>query len=224
MRDLHDRESALEPHTRAALDKILRSLRLSYSRSPDLFLSCLFGCPKDAKKNDNERLLLKTRYVDEEFFKEAMKRLISQPTAQSLQDFSTLLEEKKRFGNVPKKVIDLWLLLSLLKAEDQSRRSYDLKTTKPAHEVEFWNMKRASTPNGATNSPVRSLSASSTGRLSSKGALKAIHTIEKDSDPIPVVRPIYSTHKNATTKVRRIIKRTHTSKKNVSAKFLLVEL
>jgi hypothetical protein len=88
---------------------------------------------------DIQRLILKTRFVDETKFAEMVGRIHGSASAQQISSLFQILCESKVFGGERVVIVDLWLFLSLLRtASEESRRSYDCKTTKLATDVEFW--------------------------------------------------------------------------------------
>jgi hypothetical protein len=152
LKDLSNRISVVEPQNRPALDKLLETFSVLYARSPDRFVARLLGHKyKSTDKTDANsisKIALKARYVNEQDFSTMITRvdkLISPTLSRSL--FLLLCEEKNFAHNKKRAVIDLWGFFTLLKtASEQSRRSFDSKTSKIASDVEFWEKKATTTP------------------------------------------------------------------------------
>lgn len=87
--------------------------------------------------------ILQKRYITQIDFQMMLSRVL--PThLENPQEVSAilfkLLAETKRFqSNKKKEVVDLWSFLTFLKvASDESRRSYDARTSRLATDIEFW--------------------------------------------------------------------------------------
>lgn len=117
---------------------------------------------------------MKTRFVLHSTFSDIVLRLYKQATSDVIAVLFTVLAEDSEINGILTKVIDLKAFLLMLKlANDDTRRSYDDKTSKVAHEVEFWNQSRRETPNGKTNVPLPKGRQTSRGELhTSKGSLR----------------------------------------------------
>lgn len=154
LKDLSNRSSAVEPQHRPAVDKLLESFGVMYARSPDRFVARMFGKKyKSTDKSDANsmsKLVLKARYVSQEDFTTMITRVdstINTPLARAL--FLLLSEDKSFALNKKRAVVDLWGFFTLLKtAAEQSRRSFDSKTSLLASDVEFW--KKKNPPNRST--------------------------------------------------------------------------
>ena len=116
---------------------------------------------------------MKTRFVLHNTFSEMILRLHKQAAPDVIAVLFTLLAEETEINGLMTKVIDIKAFLMMLKiANDDTRRSFDDKTSKVANEVEFWNSSRRETPNGHTNAPNPQGKHSARGRVhSSKGKL-----------------------------------------------------
>lgn len=147
LKDLNNRSSVVEPQHRPAVDKLLESFGVMYARSADRFVARMFGKKyKSTDKSDANamsKLVLKARYVSQEDFTVMIKRVdpaISPVLAKSV--FLLLSEDKSFALNKKRAVVDLWGFFTLLKtAAEQSRRSFDSKTSLLASDVEFWKGK-----------------------------------------------------------------------------------
>lgn len=158
LKDLNNRSSAVEPQHRPAVDKLLESFGVMYARSPDRFVARMFGKKyKSTDKSDANsmsKLVLKARYVSQEDFTTMITRVDSTVNATLARSLFLLLSEDKSFAlNKKRAVVDLWGFFTLLKtASEQSRRSFDSKTSLLASDVEFWKKKnppnRSTTPGG----------------------------------------------------------------------------
>lgn len=142
LQQIGDAQGKIDPSTRNAIEKGVQQFRIRYSRAPDRFVRCMLGLPYSktiAGNDDIQRLILKTRYVSEKTFLEMIRRLSNEMTPSQIASMFDLLAEDKSFGENKTRIVDLWLFLTLLKtASDESRRSYDCKTSKLASDVEFW--------------------------------------------------------------------------------------
>lgn len=153
LKDLNNRSSVVEPQHRPAVDKILESFGVMYARSPDRFVARMLGQKyKSTDKTDVHsisKLVLKARYVSEEDFGTMIKRVDSTVTPVLVRSLFQLLGEDKSFAvNKKRAVVDLWGFFTLLKtASEQTRRSFDSKTSLLASDVEFWKKKNPSKPN-----------------------------------------------------------------------------
>lgn len=158
LKDLSNRNSAVEPQHRPAVDKLLESFGVQYARSPDRFVSRMLGRKyKSTDKSDAHsisKLVLKARYVSEEDFATMITRVDGAVTPVLCRSLFHLLCEEKSFAlNKKRAVVDLWGFFTLLKtASEQSRRSFDSKTSKIASDVEFWKSKNPS-GNSAVSGP-----------------------------------------------------------------------
>jgi hypothetical protein len=159
LKDLNNRSSVVEPQHRPAVDKLLESFGVMYARSPDRFVSRMLGRKyKSTDKNDAHaisKLVLKARYVSEEDFATMITRVDASVTPSLAGALFRLLGEDKSFAvNKKRAVVDLWGFFTLLKtAAEQSRRSFDSKTSLLASDVEFWKKKNPSkaTPGAAAS-------------------------------------------------------------------------
>jgi hypothetical protein len=94
----------------------------------------------------NEKIMhwiLQKRYISQVDFQTMLSRIL--PThLENPQEVTSilfkLLSETKRFqSNKKKEVVDLWGFLTFLKvASEESRRSYDARTSRLATDIEFW--------------------------------------------------------------------------------------
>lgn len=147
LKDLNNRSSVVEPQHRPAVDKLLESFGVMYARSADRFVARMFGKKyKSTDKSDANamsKLVLKARYVSQEDFTVMMKRVDPSISAVLAKSVFLLLSEDKSFAlNKKRAVVDLWGFFTLLKtAAEQSRRSFDSKTSLLASDVEFWKGK-----------------------------------------------------------------------------------
>ena len=154
LKDLNNRSSAVEPQHRPAVDKLLESFGVMYARSPDRFVARMFGKKyKSTDKSDANsmsKLVLKARYVSQEDFTTMITRVDSTVNATLARSLFLLLSEDKSFAlNKKRAVVDLWGFFTLLKtASEQTRRSFDSKTSLLASDVEFW--KKKNPPNRST--------------------------------------------------------------------------
>ena len=116
---------------------------------------------------------MKTRFVLHSAFSEMILRLHKQAAPDVIAVLFTLLAEETEINGLLTKLIDIKAFLLMLKiANDDTRRSFDDKTSQVAHEVEFWNQSRRDAPNGRTNAPHPRGMMTSRGSLhSSKGKL-----------------------------------------------------
>jgi hypothetical protein len=130
---------------------------------------------------------MKTRFVLHSTFSEIILRLHKQATADVIAVLFTLLAEETEINGLLTKVIDLKGFLLMLKlANDDTRRSFDDKTSKVSHEVEFWNQSNRETPNGITNSPHPKGLSTSRGTLhTSKGRLRGDYSASMSASPTP---------------------------------------
>lgn len=121
---------------------------------------------------------MKTRFVLHSTFSEMILRLHKQAAPDVIAVLFTLLAEESEINGLTTKLIDIKAFLMMLKfANDDTRRSFDDKTSKVAHEVEFWNQPQRETPNGRTNVPHPVGLMTSRGSLySSKGKLHEQYT------------------------------------------------
>lgn len=127
IRGLHNRESPLEPHVRAALEKLIQQLRILHGRNPERFTRCLFGRAKIKDKDEIGAVLLKTRYVDEDFFTEGFDRLKLQQSQSQISQFIEWIHEIKTFAGAKRKVVDLWLFFFNLEARGPIKKSVRFK-------------------------------------------------------------------------------------------------
>lgn len=156
LKELNNRSSVVEPQFRPAVDKLLETFGVMYARSPDRFVSRMFGQKyKSTEKLDSHaisKLVLKARYVSEEDFGTMIRRVDSNVSPSLVHQLFLLLGEDKSFAvNKKRAVVDLWGFFTLLKtASEQSRRSYDGKTSLLASDVEFWRKKNPGHANPVT--------------------------------------------------------------------------
>ena len=147
LKDLSNRSSVVEPQHRPAVDKLLETFGVMYARSPDRFVCRMLGKNyKSSDKSDSHaisKLVLKARYVNEEDFSTMIKRIDTTITPILIHSLFLLLGEDKSFAvNKKRSVIDLWGFFTLLKTvSEESRRSFDNKTSLLASDVEFWKKK-----------------------------------------------------------------------------------
>ena len=166
---------------------MINSFRISYSRNPDLFIRRLLNLRKGKQNEinyeDPHHHILKHRYMDEQLFVSSIQRMSPDVTVGVATELFSQLMERKSFGHQMRPVVDLCLFVSLFRSEDVGRRSFDFSDTLVAHDVEFWNQRRAPIPNGNTNEPTRPASASAGGRLSSAGVLRGSTFLETTRNP-----------------------------------------
>lgn len=113
----------------------------------DIFI--YFICQaEDAAHLTAHHIVLKSRYVNQKDFSEIIKRLNSRASDLHIEYMFDVIGTHKEIGGKEYFLLDLWAFLDLLKhAVEDNRRSFDFKTSKIANDVEFWNQKRAKTPN-----------------------------------------------------------------------------
>lgn len=147
LNDIQSRESNIEPQFRPAIHRIIESFRVQFSRSPERFVCRLLGKKLKTSERGNEaisRLVLKSRYVTETDFRQMIANVDKSITTDLVQALFLLIYEDKQFSSKTRAVVDVWRFLSLLKtASDESRRSYDQRTSKIATDVEFWKKSNA---------------------------------------------------------------------------------
>ncbi len=94
----------------------------------------------------NEKIMqwiLQKRYITQIDFQTMLSRVLpthlDNPQEVSAILFKLLAETKRFQSNKKKEVVDLWGFLTFLKvASDESRRSYDARTSRLATDIEFW--------------------------------------------------------------------------------------
>jgi hypothetical protein len=139
--NLNNRESPIPPHTRGEVLRLLKLFKAGYGRAPDLFIQQMMGRRSKKEPLEAKQLVMKTRYVDLRAFSEIMTRLSSKVTNDQISCMFNVIGEKKTFGGQEGVfILDLWVFLALLKhAEEETRRSFDYKTSRISSDVEFWN-------------------------------------------------------------------------------------
>lgn len=149
LKDLNDSQSKIqvEPKLRAGLDRMIENFKILYTRSPEKFVCTLLGRKVKVNAqsgNEMSRLILKNRYVSEEEFVVMIRRIDPNLDLPLIQSLYRLLSTDKSPSSITaaaagRNQIDLWEFLTLLKtASEESRRSYDCKTSRLANDVEFW--------------------------------------------------------------------------------------
>lgn len=151
LRRLEDRNIDIEPQHRPHIDRMIESFQIQYGRSPERFVSRLLGqkwSMADRKNPDLiARAVLQNRFIGKDEFKGMIKRVYTPDASKHrLVDdnvldtlFKLLCEEKQFAAAKTRVVVDLWTFLTLIKAAtEESRRSYDGKTSQLATDVEFW--------------------------------------------------------------------------------------
>eukprot|EP01039_Chlorochromonas_danica_P004982 gene4982-5470_t len=151
LRKLEDRSIEIEPQHRPHIERMLDSFQLQYSRSPERFIGRLLGKKwTTAERKDADliaRTILQNRLVTSEDFKAMVKRVYAKafnnnPSAGEavLDSFFKVLAEDQQFSPTRnREMVDLWKFITLIKAAtEESRRSYDGKTSQLATDVEFW--------------------------------------------------------------------------------------
>jgi len=111
--------------------------------------------------------ILQKRYVDLEEFVAMIQRVGPQYSPDTVTAFYSLLAEDKKFASAKRRtVLDLFHFLNLLKsAVNESRRSFDAKTSRLAVDIEFWHrsndgLQLGSEPSNNTTRPASSSSSS----------------------------------------------------------------
>jgi hypothetical protein len=83
---------------------------------------------------------MKTRYTDLATFTAVIRRVYAKATESQISYLFNIIGETKKFEENEVFVVDLWVFLAVLKeANEESRRSFDFKTSRIANDVEFWN-------------------------------------------------------------------------------------
>lgn len=204
LRELASSQSSIDPNIRVAVDSMIKSFSIQYTRSPNRFVRNLLGLPydKSKEKEDVQGLILKSRFATELEFGEMIQRLKNDTSPEQIDTLFQLLYETKEFGGNKSAVVDLWLFLSLLKAcSSEGRRSFDSKTSKVATDVEFWykqnNLKLHSrvydilhNGGGTPEESVSNLSNNvSSPSRSSMGTLRKERTCMRGSDACELLKP-----------------------------------
>lgn len=150
LRRLEDRNDDIHPQHRPHIDRMVQTFQIQYSRCPEKFVGRLLGQKWTAQEKRNPdliaRSILQHRYVTKDEFKTMIRRVHLDSSTQHFEEdvlnslFKALAEEKVFGATKPRIVVDLWSFLTLIKAAtDQSRRSFDSKTSQLANAVEFWS-------------------------------------------------------------------------------------
>eukprot|EP01038_Epipyxis_sp_PR26KG_P007923 gene7923-10753_t len=162
LKGLNDRETIIEPKLRPLIDKLIENLSLIYHRSPERFVGIMLNkkirsiSPKKSPSNNNNnnnndsfgtnntsenvaKLILQSRYVSNEDFLIMIQRLQPSTNEDVVSTLFTMLAIEKYFGSNKRIILDLWSFLGLLKSfADESRRSFDSRTSRIAINNEFW--------------------------------------------------------------------------------------
>jgi len=188
--ELENRNSPLPPTSRVNALKLVQIFKIQYNRSADKFVSTMLA-QKNRKGLIRAGQLMKTRFVLHSTFSEMVLRLHKKATADVIAVLFTIIAEDTEINGLLTKVIDLKAFLLLLRlANDDTRRSYDDKTSKVANEVEFWNLSRRDTPNGHTNTPLPKGKQTSRGQLhTSKGTLHEQYRRSLSGPPVQSKSP-----------------------------------
>ena len=117
---------SIDPKYRDDLDRLILELQYDYAKSSERFIRRIFAYPTNAPKIDIKKIV-KKRYLDPQFFHEAIVRCVSANFASDAEDpyvdeiiwslHQLVYEEKRIPGEVERRpVVDIWKFLRMLKA------------------------------------------------------------------------------------------------------------